>query len=291
MGQTWKIVDLLKTVSEFLDEKGIENPRLNAELLLGKVLNLNRVNLYVQFERPLSRQELDEYRELVRRRAQHEPLQYLLGETEFMGLPFKVRSGVLIPRPETEILVEETLKLKDALEKPEPLIVDVGSGTGCIAISLAKYWPESKIYATDISQTALELIRENADLNRVTGNIRIIEHDIFTQWDVNLPQAMDILISNPPYITLREMDRLPEEIRRFEPGMALTDQSDGLRFYERFFELIKGHQVRPKYLMLELSGTQHEQIIEKAKHYGLKNTEVIPDLNHINRVLKIKVDE
>lgn len=291
MEKTWKIVDLLKTVSEFLKEKGIENPRLNAELLLGKVLNLNRVNLYVQFERQLKQQELNEYRELIRRRAQHEPLQYLLGQTECMGLPFKVRPGVLIPRPETEILIEETLKLKNALETSKPVIVDVGSGTGCIAISLAKHWPESEVFATDVSKTALELIRENAELNQVTEKIRIIKHDIFTQWDVNLPQAMDILISNPPYITLREINQLPEEVRRFEPKIALTDQGNGLRFYKRFFELIKEYQVQTEYLMLELSGTQPEQIIEQAKHYGLKNVEIIPDLNRINRVLKIKVQK
>ncbi len=291
MDKTWKIIELLQTVSHFLEEKGIENPRLNAELLLGKVLNLNRVNLYVQYERPLSRKELDEYRDLIRRRTQHEPLQYLLGQTECMGLPFKVRRGVLIPRPETEILIEETLKLKNALKTDKPLIVDVGSGSGCIAISLAKFWPESEIFATDVSPTALEVIRENAVLNGVSEKIHILNHDIFTNWDKNLPQTFDILVSNPPYITQDELEQLPPEIRDFEPWLALTDKNEGLRFYTRFFEMIKEKTINVRFVLLELSATQAERILEQSKYYGLNHSEIIPDLNHIKRVLKIKVPE
>ncbi len=291
MDKSWKIIDLLKTVSQFLKEKGIENPRLNAELLLGKVLHLTRVNLYVQYERPLSRQELDDYRELIRRRSQHEPLQYLLGQTEFMGLPFRVRPGVLIPRPETEILVEETLKLKNALKATKPLIVDVGSGSGCIAVSLAKHWPQSEIVATDISQTALETIRENAELNEVVEQIRIVEHDIFTRWDENLPQTFDVLVSNPPYIAQHELNELPKEVREYEPLLALTDNDQGYRFYDRFFEMVKERHITVRFLMLELSGTQADRIVERTKHYGLNRTEVICDLNGIKRVLKIKVNE
>ena len=291
MSKTWKVIDLLKTVSQFFEEKGIENPRLNAELLLGKVLGVNRVNLYVQFERPLTNPELDTYRELIKRRARHEPLQYLLGQTEFMGLPFNVRPGVLIPRPETEILIEETLKLKNALKDTKPIVVDIGSGSGCIAISLAKLWPQSEVYATDVSDTALQLVRENAELNQVTDNIHIVKHDIFTPWDVSLPQAMDILVSNPPYITQSEMEQLPEEIKAYEPHIALTDQANGLDFYNRFFEMIKEHLIDVRYLMLELSGTQPEKIIERTHYYDLNQIEIIPDLNGIKRVLKIKVNE
>ena len=291
MSKTWKVIDLLKTVSSFLAEKGIENPRLNAELLLGKVLGLNRVNLYVQFERPLNQQELDDYRELIRRRALHEPLQYLLEQTEFMGLPFRVRPGVLIPRPETEILIEETLKLKNALQTSNPVIVDVGTGSGCIAISLAKLWPESRVVATDISEKALELSRENAELNHVTDNVRFVQHDLFTPWDANLPQTVDILISNPPYIAKHEMAQLSEEVRDYEPEIALSDGDDGLRFYNRLFEMVREHLIDVHYLMLELSGSQPEKIIERSQFYGLNQREIIPDLNRIQRVLKIKVHE
>ncbi len=289
MGKSWKIIDLLKTVTEFLDQKGIENARLNAELLLGKVLNLKRVSLYVQFERPLSPAELDTYRELIRRRARHEPLQYILGETEFMGFMFKINSGILIPRPETEILVEQTLKLKNQFNKARPVIVDVGSGSGCIAVSLAKLWPQANIYATDVSETALSLIEENARLNNVEERIMPVKHDIFSDWSSELPQQMDILISNPPYIAKDEMKSLPKEIKEFEPRTALTDDNDGLSFYHRFFSLISDGIIITHYLLLELSGTQSKAIIELSKHYGLNQIEIIRDLNDIERVLKVKV--
>ncbi len=291
MSRTWKVVDLLKAVTPFLKEKGIDNARLNAELLLGKVLGLKRVSLYVQFDRPLTQDELGAYRKLIRRRARHEPLQYLLEQTECMGLPFKVGPGVLIPRPETEILIEETLKLKNALKATKPVLVDVGTGSGCIAVSLAKLWPESEIYATDISDSALELSKENAELNKVTKNIRFVKHDVFTQWDVNLPKAFDVLVSNPPYITPNEMERLPQEVKAYEPEIALSDGANGLRFYDRFFEMIREHLIDVRYLMLELSGSQPEKIIERTYYYGLNPTEIIPDLNRIKRVLKIKVHE
>ncbi len=289
MDKSWKIIDLLKTVSQFLQEKGIENPRLNAELLLGKVLNLNRVHLYLQFERPLTPPELEAYRELVRRRAKHEPLQYILGETEFMGLKFHVNSHVLIPRPETELLVEETLKLQNAFNSSGVKIVEVGSGSGCIAVSLAKLWPATNVYATDVSDEALEVAGENARLNAVEERVTLVRHDFFSEWDASLPKQMDIFISNPPYIRQDEMESLPSEVKEFEPAVALTDGADGLRFYRRVFELIASRAIQPHFVLLEMSGTQAEKIVDLSKQFGLKNLEVIPDLNQINRILKIKV--
>jgi release factor glutamine methyltransferase len=291
MEKSWKIIDLLKTVSQFLQDKGIENPRLNAELLLGKVLNLNRVHLYLQFERPLTSSELEAYREFVRRRAKHEPLQYILGETEFMGLPFRVNSHVLIPRPETELLVEETLKLQNAFNSSRVEIVEIGSGSGCIAVSLAKHWPATQVYATDISDEALEVAGENARLNAVQERVTLVRHDFFSEWDASLPKQMDIFISNPPYIRQDEIKSLPSEVKEFEPLVALTDGADGLRFYRRVFELIASRAIQPHFVLLELSGTQAEKIVDLSKQYDLKNQEVIPDLNQINRILKIKVSE
>ncbi len=289
MGKTWKVIELLQTVTKYLDEKDIENPRLNAELLLGKVLNLKRVNLYLEFERPLSQSELETYRELVKRRAEHEPLQYILGETEFMGLKFAVKRGVLIPRPETEILVDEVLKIKDELSSVAPAVIDIGSGSGCIAISLARQWLEAQIFATDISEEAVEMIRENALLNQVEGRIEIIKHDIFSDWDDALPKKPDVIISNPPYIGSEEIKTLPKEVSMYEPETALTDRADGLSFYRRFFQLITEGVISTKYLFLEMSGTQPEKIIEMCGRFGLPDTEVINDLNNIQRVLKVKV--
>ena len=152
----WKLLDLLNTSANYLKDKNIDSHRLNAEHLLAHVLKLKRMDLYLLFERPISRDELDQYRGLIRRRAKKEPLQYIIGETEFMGFPFKVSEAVLIPRPETEMLIEAILKLKDSLPGKINLL-DVGTGSGCIAISLAALWENLTVCASDISDSALDI--------------------------------------------------------------------------------------------------------------------------------------
>ncbi len=288
MAKSWKIIELLQTVTAFLEKKGIENPRLNAELLLGKVLHKKRVELYLDFDRPLNEAELQAYRELVQRRANHEPLQYILEEVEFMGLPFKISPAVLIPRPETEILVEQVLKLKQEFTVA-PTIIDVGTGSGCIAISLAHFWPQARLFATDISAEALTLCQQNMELNQVQNRVTTINHDIWSPWPSVLPKRFDILVSNPPYISKGEINDLPEEVKEYEPLQALTDWQDGLRFYERFFLLIQNKEIEVKYLYLEMSGSQPEQIIKKAQQANIGLVEVTEDLNKIKRVLKIRV--
>ena len=288
MKKQWTVIEILQTVSDFFKEKNIDNPRLNAELLLGKVLHMNRVDLYVAFSRPLSENELTFYRELVRRRVQHEPLQYILEETEFMGLKFAIKPGVLIPRPETELLVEEILKLKNEFTG-RPDIIDIGTGSGCIAISLAHHWPEANILATDISETALELCRQNMELNQVNGRVTIKFQDILKPWPPDLPTQFEVLVSNPPYISAEEIKTLPKEVQDYEPLEALSDQADGLSFYRRFFQLIKGNEIKTQYLFLEMSGTQPERIVREAQQAGIGDIEVIEDLNKIKRILKIRV--
>ena len=216
--QTWTILELLKVTTQFLSEKSIENPRLNAEHLLSHLLSLKRVDLYLQFERILTTAEVNQYRELIRRRAQYEPLQYIIGKTEFMGLCFEVSPDVLIPRPETELLVEEVLKLSVDLQAPT--ILDIGTGSGCIAISLAQLWPGSRIIATDVSEAALHMARNNAGVNNVAERIRFLLHDILNE---TLPvDSFDIIVSNPPYIAADEMEGLEPE---GETGVASTSAS------------------------------------------------------------------
>ena len=288
--KTWRVLDLLNTTAQYFADKQIENPRLNAEQLLGKVLNLQRVDLYVAFERPVSEQELQQFRELVKRRAKAEPLQYILGETEFMSLPFKVSPAALIPRPETEILVEEVLKLKTFFPDEKAQIADLGSGSGCIAISLAHYWPQAKIRATDISAQALELAAENARLNKVSERIIFLKHDIFSPWPQGWAGKVNIIVSNPPYIAKQEMDSLQKEVRDFEPRAALTDEADGLGFYHRLFTLAAEKLLALRgFLLVEMSGSQAHKIIKTAQTFAFKNISVTKDLNDIPRVLKIEV--
>lgn len=286
----WKIIDLINTTAQYFKDKHIENPRLNAEQLLAKILNMQRVDLYVAYDRPLAPPELDAYRGLVRRRAAGEPLQYILQETEFMGLPFKVSPAALIPRPETEILVEQVLELKKTAGLEKPSIVDIGTGSGCIAVSLAKLWPESQIWAGDISDEALHLAEENARLNEVSDRIRFQRYDVFQPWLQEFPSAPDIIVSNPPYIALAEMNSLAAEVRDFEPQTALTDNADGLSFYRRILQLATENGAPVcAYLFLELSGVQPQKIAALAEDYPFAAVSIINDLNDIARVLKIEV--
>jgi len=285
----WKVIDLLNTTADYLKNKNIENARLNAERLLGHVLGLSRVQLYVHFERPLTEPELDNYRRLIARRAKHEPLQYILGETEFMGLPFQVNPHVLIPRPETEVLCEEVLKLRSAYNGKAPRLLDIGTGSGCIPVSLAHHWPGSVFYAIDCSEGALETADKNARQNRLSDETgHFIRKDLFSNWpDERLPAQYDIVVSNPPYIAAAEMNSLQPEVAEFEPREALTDGGDGLRFYKKIFELFSGGALQTEHLFLEMSGSQPQQIIRLAReHYNLKPS-AINDLNDIPRVLSI----
>ena len=284
--KTWTVIDILSTTTDYFSQKRIQNPRLNAERLLSHVLNMDRIHLYLQFEKILTSVEVDQYRSLVKRRGNFEPLQYITGETEFMALPFKVGPDTLIPRPETEILVETCLEHRKKWDKKPLNIWDIGTGSGCIAVSLAYYWPESYVFASDISDKALNMARKNALFNNV-GNISFIHHDILRD-NPPFKSKVDIIVSNPPYISQAELAGLEPEVRDFEPGIALTDQADGLQFYRRILELI-GDTIECKLVFLELSGSQTDKIMDLGHSFKFKEIRVINDLNQIPRVMEISV--
>lgn len=282
------IIQLLNKTFAFFQGKGIENPRLNAERLLCHVLDIDRIQLYLQYDRIMSKDETDHYREIILRRAQHEPIQYITGETEFMDFTIKVTPDVLIPRPETEILVEKIIDLKKSIGKQNPTIWDIGTGSGCIAISIVHYWPESHVIASDLSETALNLAKENAQLNGVENKIKFIKHNIIDD-PIGSMHDVDIIVSNPPYIAETEFEQLADEIRLFEPKIALTDKSNGLQFYGKIFSLIESiHSC--KFLLVELSGTQTEKITNMARNLNFHNMMVFKDLNNIPRILQLKLE-
>ncbi len=281
------ILEIINKSTKFFKQKDIENPRLNAERLLGALLEIDRVQLYLQHDRLMSKKETELFRDFVRRRAEYEPLQYIIGETEFMGLNFKVTPAVLIPRPETELLIEQILLLRDTHSFPNPTAWDIGSGSGCIAVALAHYWPECKIIASDVSEDSLSLAEENASLNYVKDKIQFLNHDILID-PVDSSTQADIIVSNPPYVSLEEFENLGDEIRLFEPKIALTDDSEGLTFYERIFSLIENDH-RCKFILVEMSGTQTEKIIRIAEKYNFAGLNVFKDLNNLSRILQIKV--
>ena len=225
MTERWTVLKLLQWTADYFRDKGIESPRLDAELLLSATLEMDRVALYVNFERPLIADELARYREKVRRRADREPIQYILGETEFWSLPLSVNPFVLIPRADTEVLVEEALKRIDGCSN----VLDVGTGSGAIAVALAHDKPELRVTALDCSAEALEVARGNARRNGV------LEHVDCLAGDLNSlpPGPFDMIVSNPPYIPSRNWEQLMPEVRDHEPRLALDGGDDGLEAYRR----------------------------------------------------------
>jgi release factor glutamine methyltransferase len=223
--ESWTVLKILRWTADYFRGKGIESARLDAELLLSATLAMDRVTLYVNFERPLNADELSRYREKVQRRASREPIQYILAETEFWSLPFNVNPAVLIPRADTEVLVEEVLKKMDGCCS----VLDIGTGSGAIAIALAHEMPEIYVTAIDCSEAALEVARGNARRNGVEDRVACLAGDL-----KSLPAGpFDVIVSNPPYIPSRDWEQLMPEVRDHEPRLALDGGDDGLEAYRR----------------------------------------------------------
>jgi release factor glutamine methyltransferase len=282
--KTWIILDLLKVTEGHFRKNNISSPRLNAELLLCNTLNSKRINLYLDFEKPLNEDELTRFRKKVKRRLTGEPLQYILGETEFYGLKFKVNPDVLIPRPETELLVDKTLEVIHNNKLENPKILEIGTGSGCISIAIASKVLCS-VTAIDSSENALKVAEENSELNNTSSRITF-EHKDFLNDFINF-DIYDLVVSNPPYIPLSEMDSLQAEVY-FEPKQALTDNADGLSFYRKIFELAHSSKKGVK-ILLEMGDGKKDKIEDLIKEYNINNYEFYKDLLNIDRVLYIEI--
>lgn len=225
------VLEAIQKSAEFLGRKGVDSPRLQAELLLAHQLKLPRMKLYLNFERPLAPAETDALREMVRRRAQREPLQHIVGSTSFCGLELAVNRDALIPRPETELLAELGWQFLAGRTAPPVTALDLGTGSGCLAIALAVKCPATQVTATDLSGAALALARANADRHAVAERIQFVEGDGFAP----LPTGaqFDLIVSNPPYIPSAEIDTLQPEVRDHDPRLALDGGADGVEFYRR----------------------------------------------------------
>lgn len=277
--KVWHVLEILKVTESAFAGKGIKNPRLNAELLLAYVLKCRRIELYLDFEKPLTAIELAAFREHVKRRLKHEPIQYILGKTEFYGLNFNVSPSVLIPRQETELLVEEVLKhLKETGSKR---VLDIGTGSGCLAIAVAAN-SDCKIDAIDISGDALQVAKENSDLNNTTDKISFFTKDVLN--DEPDLSNYDVVMSNPPYIPADEMNTVDDEVKLYEPKAALTDNADGLVFYRRLIQLCRNAERKPV-LFAELGDGKAGKIEDLLKENGITNYRIAEDLIKIPRVL------
>jgi len=221
------LLDYLRLTTDFLAAKKIDSARLDAELLLGEVLGLARVQLYTNFERPLAREEVDRYRELVRRRAAREPVAYILGRREFWSLDFEIDRRVLVPRPDTELLVELAVAALQTRAGAATLhVADVGTGSGAVAVAIAKEVPNARVVATDKSQAALEVAPRNAVRHGVADRIEFVSGDLCAPLRGREP--FDLIVSNPPYVKADEVAALDPEIRDWEPRLALVSGADGM---------------------------------------------------------------
>lgn len=212
----WTVLSMMEWATDFFEEKSVPSPRFSIEWLLAHVLSVRRLDLYLEYDRPLSKDELAELKPFVKRRAAHEPLQYITGETDFHNVVIKVKPGVLIPRQETEQLVSWILEEHPPGKKIT--ILDVGTGSGCIPIALKKARPHWQVFATDISDEALTIARQNSELNKT--DIQFAKDDLFHS--AAFPDTrFDLIISNPPYILPEEKNSLDDEVKNYEPEVAL----------------------------------------------------------------------
>ena len=272
--KTWSIKDLLKVTTDYLKRKGIENPRLDAEVLLAHQLKGDRVSLYLNLDQPLTKEELSGYRTAVRRRVQREPLQYITGVQEFWSLAFRVDPRVLIPRPETELLVEKAVALcreKQDAGAPPSEILEIGTGSGAISISLAKEVPYAVIWATDISAAALDVARANAETHGVSHRITFLKGNL---WDPLQPSnpRFDLILSNPPYIATDEFKELQPEVRDFEPRVALDGGEKGMSHIEHILREAPRFLSSGGWLALEMAPHQTEAALALMRQTKLYKT-------------------
>ena len=278
----WRLIDILNWGEKYFKEKSFDNPRIEIETLLQHIIGCKKIDLYLQFENKLNTENLIILKSLIKRRVNREPMQYIIGSSEFYGRKFFVNQDVLIPRPETEKLIDVSI---DILSKKEnPIILDVGTGSGCIGITIALEIPSSSVIAIDISNSALSTAKKNANIYGLK-NMQFINLDIFSQ-DIN--HTADLLISNPPYISKIEFPGLMIDVKDFEPMVALTDNSDGLEFYRKFSNIIPQVVKKNGITILEVGrGTHPEKVKEIFNKAGYDNIESVRDLNKDTRVLVI----
>ena len=286
--KTWIIKDLLAVSIDFLKSKNIESPRLSAEILLSHQLKTDRLKLYLEYDQPVGEKDLSQYRAMIKRLVDCEPVQYITGTQEFWSMEFIVNRSVLIPRSETEILVEQALKIyreEYADKNPDISVLDIGTGSGAIAIAVASEIEKAKICAVDISSKAIDIAKLNAAKHGMENRISFYEGDLFKPF-VKDHQSFDIIISNPPYVTTKEYEDLPKKIKDFEPKLALESGDDGLSHIRVILEKACGFLNPGGCLMLEMDPLQTDsaiQIIHSSSGYTA--SQVIKDYSNKDRAV------
>ncbi len=280
--QPWTIGRLLDWTTKYLGEKGSESPRLDTEVLLAHALGCKRIDLYARHTEEAPERERGKFRELVRQRVEGCPVAYLVGRKEFFSLEFEVTRAVLIPRPDTECVVDECLRL--AKPMPAPTILDIGTGSGCLAVAVARQHKTAQVTAVDISPAALGVASANAARNRVAERVRFLQGDLFAPLPAG--ERFDFILSNPPYIPHDDISKLAPGVRDYEPHVALDGGADGFAVFDRLIAEATAHLKPNGYLLIEIGSPQEEPARERIGRYaGYELAKTIHDGSGHPRVL------
>ena len=304
--QTWTIQKLLIWTTEYFTEKGIDQPRLSAELLLSHVLSMKRIELYTQFNKPVTGQQLDRLHNLVKRAGQNEPIAYLIGKTEFYSLEFDITPDCMIPRPETELLVERAIEflrtrpagnlmVSSMMQKGEisngarngtQLVCDLCTGCGCIAVAIAKNFLNARIIATDICDAALKVAASNIKNHRLENRITLLAGDLFEplvpQLDI---EKFDLIVSNPPYVSTAEFEALDKNVKDYEPKSALFAGTDGLDIHRRIIQNADSFLKPDAALLLEIGFAQGQAIKTLLEQTGaFSEVKIEKDFHNNDRI-------
>lgn len=292
MTEAWTIKQLLSWSQEYFFKKRIETARLDSEILLAHVLSLKRLDLYLQFDRMLTAAELSQFKTLLQRRCHHEPVAYLVGKKEFWSRNFFVSKDVLIPRPDTETLIQAVLdhfkappsESSSLTEQARTHGLEIGLGSGNIAITLLLELPDLTMTAVEISKAAIEIAGKNAAFHGVANRLQIIEGDILAGLP-NFEMHFDFIVTNPPYVSSSEMKRLPETVREHEPHLALEAGEDGLEFYKVIADLAKKNLEKDKFLAVEIGEEQGKAVTKIFGSAGCSDIRVLKDYAGQDRVI------
>ncbi len=307
---TWTIQKLLNWIIDYFTEKGIDSPRLSAELLLSGVLAMKRIELYTKFDKPVDKQHLARLHDLVKRAGLNEPIPYLIGKTEFYSLEFNVSPDCMIPRPETELLVERAVEflrthpvrnsvthkmtqqeeISNGARSGAQFVCDLCTGSACIAVAIAKNFPDARIIATDISDAALNIAAANIEKHRLKHRIKLLHGDLF---DPLVPHSdvekFDLIVCNPPYVSAAEFDSLDKNVKDYEPKLALFAGADGLDIYRRICQKIDLFLKPDAALMLEIGFAQGAAVKEMLQQTNVfAEIKIEKDLNNNDRIVIAK---
>ena len=275
-----RLVEVLTRTESWLRQRGVDSPRLDTELILAHVLQMERLQLYLSHDRPMTRAELDTLRPLVRRRGEREPLAWIVGAKGFHTIDLEVGPGVLVPRPDTETLVNAALEWMDA-ERDPLYVADVGCGSGAIGLALAQSLPGARVYCTDIAEEALACTRRNVEALGLQDRVAVLEGDLLTP--VPRGRPVDWVVSNPPYIPSQDIDGLQPEVSQHEPRLALDGGADGLDVYRRLIP-IAARRAREG-VLVEVGHLQASQVMDLFRQAGMQDLQSWKDLGGISRVV------